>query len=135
MVVTVFKVSTQIPKPVILAECKKILTSAQQMARDDCMDKENYDFTMELHVAIRETLPLMNLRIQNAKLKGQDVSTFNKLSHRAQFVRKSWHLEVATKHAAKMKRLVQMTKKYGTIEQYWGRHTHVNKVTDQNSTP
>ncbi len=61
MAVTVFKVATQIHKPVILAEFKKILTSAQQMARDDYMDKENYDFTMELDVAIRETLPLMNL--------------------------------------------------------------------------
>jgi hypothetical protein len=134
-VVTIFKVSTQIPKPVILAELKKILTSAQQMARDDYMDEENYDFTMELNEAIGETLPPMNLRIQNAKLKGQGVSTFNKLSYRAQFVRKSWHLEVATKHAAKMKRLVQMAKEYSTVKQYWGRHAHIGRVTDQNSTP
>ncbi len=84
MVVIVFKVSTQVPKPVILAEFKKILTSAQQMARDDYMDKENYDFKMELDVAIGETLPPMNLQIQNAKLKGQDVSTFNMLSRQAQ---------------------------------------------------
>jgi hypothetical protein len=89
------------------------------MARDEYMDKENYDFTMELDLAIGETLPPMNLRIQNAKLKGQDVSTFNKLSHQAQYARKNWHLEVATKHAAKMKRLVQMAKKCGIVEQYW----------------
>jgi hypothetical protein len=134
-VVTVFKVSTQIPKPMILAEFKKILTSVQQMARDDYMDKENYDFTMELDVAIRESLPPMNLQIQNAKLKGQDVSTFNKLSHRAQYARTSWRLEVATKHATKIKGLVQMAKEYSIIEEYWGRHAHVSKVTDQKSTP
>jgi hypothetical protein len=105
------------------------------MARDDYMDEENSDFTMELDVAIGETLSPMNLQIQNPKLKGQDVSTFNRLSHRAQYARKSWNLEVATKHAAKMKRLVQMAKEYGIVEQYWGWHTHVSKVMDQNSTP
>jgi hypothetical protein len=60
-VVTVFKVSTQIPKAVILSEFKKILTSAQQMAREDYMDEEDYDFTIEIDVAIGETLPPMNL--------------------------------------------------------------------------
>jgi hypothetical protein len=135
MVVTVFKVSTQIPKPMNLAEFKKILTSAQQMARDGYMDKENYDFTMELDVAIGETLPPMNLQIQNAKLKGQDVSTFNNLSHQAQYARKSWHLEVATKHAMKMKGLVQMAKEYRILEQYWGCHAHISEVTDRKSTP
>ncbi len=134
-IVTVFKISTQIPKAVILAEFKKFLTSAQKMARDDYMDKENYDFTMEFNVAVGETLPPLNLRIQNAKLKGQDVSTFNKLGHWVQYARKSWHLEVATKHAAKMKRLVQMAKEYGIVEQYWGCHAHISEVTDQNSTP
>ncbi len=34
-----------------------------------------------------------------------------------------------------MKRLVQMAKEYGIVEHYWGRHAHVSKVTDQNSTP
>ncbi len=63
------------------------------------------------------------------------MSTFNKLSSRAQYARKSWHLEVATKHATKMKGLVQMAKKYSIIKQFWGRHAHVSKVTDQKSTP
>ena len=105
------------------------------MARDNSMEEEDYDFTMELDVAIRETLPPMNLQIQNAKLKGQEVSTFNKLSSRAQYARKSWQLEVATKHATKMKGLVQMAKEYGIIEQFWGCHAHVSKVTVQKSTP
>ncbi len=63
------------------------------------------------------------------------MSTFNKLSSRAQYARKSWHLEVATKHATKMKGLVQMAKEYGIIEQFWGCHAHVSEVTDQKSTP
>jgi hypothetical protein len=90
---------------------------------------------MELDVAIGETLPPMNLRIQNVKLKGQDVSTFNRFSHWLQYARKSWHLEVTTKHAAKMKRLVQMAKDCSIVEQYWGCHAHVSEVTNQNSTP
>jgi len=50
------------------------------------MDKEKFDFSMDIDVPIKETLPKINLKIQNAKLKGQDVSTFNKLSNHAQFV-------------------------------------------------
>jgi hypothetical protein len=41
------------------------------------MDNEKFDFSMDIDVSIGESLPAFNLRIQNAKLKGQDVSTFN----------------------------------------------------------
>ncbi len=44
-------------------------------------------------------------------------------------------MEVTTKHATKMKGLVQMAKEYSIVEQYWGCHTHVSKVTDQKSSP
>jgi hypothetical protein len=50
------------------------------------MDSEKVDFSMDIDVPIGETLHEINLKIQNAKLKGQDVSTFNKLSNHAQFV-------------------------------------------------
>jgi hypothetical protein len=54
-----------------------------------------------------ESLPEMNLCIQNAKLKGQEVATFAKLNHHAHLACKSWHLEVASKYATKMKGFVQ----------------------------
>jgi hypothetical protein len=61
------------------------------------------------------------------------VSTFNKLSNRAQYARKSWHLEVASKYATKMKHLIQMAKEYGCVKHYWGVHVHLSKVTNINS--
>ncbi len=133
-VVSIYKVSKNTPKDVLLAELEKILTMTQERARDDNMDEGDFDFSMDIDVDFGKTLPPMNLRVQIAKLKGQEVSTFNKLSNRAQYARKSWHLEVASKYATKMKDLIQMAKEYGCVQHYWGVHTHLSKVTNIKST-
>ncbi len=80
------------------------------------------------------SLPEMNLWVQNALLRGQEVTAFNKLSHWAQQGHKSWHLEVNSQHAAKMKGLILCAKEYGCVEEFWGIHAHLSKVTDANST-
>ncbi len=98
------------------------------------MDQEKFDFSMDIDVPIGKSLPAFYLKIQIAKLKGQDVLTFNKLSNRAQFVRKSWHVEVASKYANGMKELVEYAKESGCVSQLWGRHAHLSKITDQRST-
>jgi hypothetical protein len=87
-----------------------------------------------MDVPIGESLPAFNSKIQNAKLKGQDVSTFNNLSNRAQFACKSWHIEVASKYANGMKELIQYAKESGCMLQLWGRHAHLSEITDQRST-
>jgi hypothetical protein len=133
-VVTFYKVSKLTPKAVLLAELRKILLRAQARAREDDLEEELYDFAMDIDVEIVESLPAMTLRVVQAKLKGEYVSTFNKLSNWAQFVQKTWHLEVGCKYATKMKRLVQMTKEYGCFEHYWGVHAHISEVTDITST-
>ncbi len=89
---------------------------------------------MDIDVPIGETLHEINLKIQNAKLKGQDVSTFNKLRNHAQFACKSWHIKVAFKYAAGMKELVQYAKETGCVAQLWGKHAHLSKITNQQST-
>ncbi len=76
----------------------------------------------------------MNLCVQNTLLRGQEVTSFKKLSHQAQQACKSWHLEVDSQHAAKMKELKQCAKEYGCMEEFWGIHAHLSKVTDTNST-
>ncbi len=122
-------------KSVILAELKRILSNAQAKAETKGIEfYDKNDFSMEVDVAIGETLPEMNLRVQNAKLRGQDLAIFNKLSGRAQYARKSRHLEVASKHAKKMKALVQYAKEQGCVEQLWGHHVHLSEVTDINSS-
>jgi hypothetical protein len=115
-VATLYKVSKLSPKDVLLAELKKILHMAQAKAREYDLNEDLYNILMDMDVAIGETMPDMTLRAVQAKLKGENVSTFNRLSNRAQYAQKTWHLEVAGKHATKMKGLVQMAKDYGYFE-------------------
>ena len=133
-VVSLYKVSKLTPRDVILEELKKILLLAQEKARADNLDHERYDFLLDLDVEDHSSLPAVTLRIQAAKLRGEDVSTFNKLNNRAQFARKTWHLEVPSAHAAKMKSLVEIAKAYKCVEEYWGIHAHLSEVTDITST-
>jgi hypothetical protein len=85
---------------------------------------------MDLDAPLARNLPILTLRNQVAKLLGKDILIFNKLSYRAQNVRKSYHLEVASKHAGQMKKLVQYAEDAGNVNKYWGDHLHVSKVTD-----
>ncbi len=133
MVVTFFKVSTAPPKHVILTKLKRILLEAQKRVQDDLLNITTYDFTSDEVILGDASLPEMNLCVQNALLRGQEVTAFNKLSHQAQQACKSWHLEVYSQHAAKMKGLIQCAKEYGCVEEFWGIHTHLSEVTDTNS--
>ncbi len=76
----------------------------------------------------------MNLCVQNALLRGQEVMALKKLSHRAQQACMSWHLEVDSQHVAKMKGLIQCAKEYGCVEEVWGIQAHLSEVTDATST-
>jgi hypothetical protein len=75
--VTFYKVSKLTPNDILLAELKKILHMAQARAREDKLEEDLYDFSMNMNVAIGETIPDMTLRVVQAKLKGEYISTFN----------------------------------------------------------
>ena len=108
----------------------KILIRVQDMAKEDGLEDNLWDFSMDINVPISKILPEMLLRVLTAKLRGEDLSTFNRLNNRVQFAQKTWHSEVASKYATKMKGLVQMAKDYGIVEQFWGVHVHLREVTD-----
>ncbi len=127
-VVCMFRVSTATPKDAITGELKMILMKAQDLVHDQDITK--FDFSMGPEVPYEEKLPAINPRIQNAKLHGQDVSLFNKLSNRAQYACKSWHVKVASQFAHRMKELVQYAKDLGLVEKYWGKHVHLTEVMD-----
>ncbi len=127
-VVSMFKVSTATPKDTIIGELKMILMKAQDLAHDE--DVTKFVISMDPDVPYEEKLPAINLIIQNAKLPGQDVSLFNKLSNRAQYACKSWHVKVASKFAHRMKDLAQYAKDLGLVEKYWGKHAHLTQVKD-----
>jgi hypothetical protein len=114
-VVSIFKVSTATNKEVIHAEFKRILLNVQEKAQIEFMDQNKFNFSIDADVEIGKSLPEFILKIQNAKLKGQGVLTFNKLSNRVQFMRKSWHVEVASKYANGMKELVQYAKESNCV--------------------
>jgi hypothetical protein len=89
---------------------------------------------MDNGINIGQLLPPTNIRIQVTMLKGLPVNAYNKLSCHAQQARRSWHLEVDSKYAVKMKGLVQCAKAYGCVEEAWGCHAHLSEVTDAKST-
>ncbi len=131
---TFFCFSTMTPKAVLLAELRTILLQAQQRASEEALDTSTFDFALDKGIEVGKSLPLMNLRVQVALLKGIPVNAFSKLSYQAQQARRSWHLEVDSQYATKMKALVQCAKEYGCVEEYWGCHAHLSEVTDSNSS-
>ncbi len=126
MLVSFFKLSMETAKGVIIAESEKILNEAREMAAKDDDDLQyKFNWSMDLDTPMGRNLPVFTLRNQVAKLWGKDVSIFNKLSYRAQNARKSYHLEVASKHAAKVKELVQYAKDAGIVKKLLGKpHAH-----------
>jgi hypothetical protein len=121
MVVSLFRLSMATRKEVILVEPKKILIKVQNLAQQESSDMTLHNFSMELDVM--KSLPDMNLQVQNAKLRGQEVAIFSKLNNRAQMSQQSWHLKGASKYAFRMKELVQYTKESGRVNTN-GENTH-----------
>ncbi len=71
----------------------------------------------------------------NPKTPGQDTSQCNKLSWRVQANRKVFHVEWDRRFTTDIKRLAQLAKDYKLVSEMWGKHTHVSKVVDKESTP
>ena len=70
-VVSIDKVSKNTPKDVILKKLGKILLMTQEKAREANMDDDEFDFAMDIGVAIGKTIPTMNLQTDsNAQGEG-----------------------------------------------------------------
>ena len=54
---------------------------AQEKARKDDLEPELYYFLLDLDVEDTTVLPAMTLRIQAAKLRGEEVAPFNRLNN------------------------------------------------------
>jgi hypothetical protein len=77
----------------------------------------------------------MVIRLQNSKFNGQDISNYSKLSWRVQANQKVYHIECNHRYAAGIKWLAQVAKEANIVTKMWGKHAHVSKVIDKNSTP
>jgi hypothetical protein len=79
------------------------------------------------------TLPPMSLRKQIPRIPGQATEKFNHLSYQAQMARRTWHIEVETKHAVTLIELVRKAKTTNSIYEVWGRQVHFSEVADHNT--
>jgi hypothetical protein len=107
-------------KEVTLAELSKILKAALSKAQAELSPIEFFKYNFSTEPDVSKDLPDMTLQLQHAKLQGVDTSAFNKLKFYAQMACRSWHLEVASRYAPKMKLLVQYAKEASFVAQYCG---------------
>ncbi len=131
-IITLFNVSIQVPKKCLLEEYNMILMDAQKLAKN--MQLDDFDFDAN-DLPKNSTIPAINLRLQVPKLPGQDTSHFNKLEHQVSNNRRAYHVKCNKKFSAAIKRLTQLAKEFHIVTDYWGRHAHVSKVADSESTP
>jgi hypothetical protein len=103
----------------ILEEFWKVLINTQLL----CIN--NMDTSVEATMGV---LPSMAFRKLVPKVLGQDSLSFKHISHKAQFARRAWHLEVETSKVQMIKELVTKVKELGCIEAFWGKHTQVTKI-------
>ena len=131
-IITLFNVSIQVPKKCLLEEYKMILMDAQKLAKN--MQLNDFDFDAN-DLPENSTIPAIELRLQVPKLPGQDTSHFNKLEYRVSNNRRAYHVECNKRFSVAIKRLTQLAKEFHIVTDYWGRHAHVSKVADSESTP
>jgi hypothetical protein len=60
-IVSIYKVLKNTPKDVILKELERILIMTQEKAKDNSIEVEVHDFSMDIDIDIGKTLPTMNL--------------------------------------------------------------------------
>jgi hypothetical protein len=131
-ILCLFNVFTSTPKQTVLAELCDILSKAQDLAQE--MDTTEF-FWDAADLPTNSTLPALELCLVNTKTPGQDTSHYNKLSWRAQANRKVYHVECDRRYAIKIKHLAQFAKESNLVSEMWGKHAHVSKVVDKDSTP
>ncbi len=81
------------------------------------------------------SLATIELCLQVPKLPGQDTLHFDKLSWNAQANRKEFYVECNSHYAKDIKKLAQIAKEVNIVKDVWGKHAHISKVVDKDSTP
>ncbi len=132
MILCLFNIFTATNKKTVLAELCQILSTAQELAQDSNATEFFWDAE---ELPKHSTLPALELRLMNPKTPGQDTSQYQKLSWRAQANGKVHHVECDRRYATNIKRLMQFAKVNKLVSEMWGKHAHVSKVVDKNSTP
>jgi hypothetical protein len=131
-ILSLFNICTVVPKKFILDKFCTILVQAQSFVQE--LDFTKFNWNVE-DLPADSTLPAMVIRLQNPKLPGQDTSNYSKLSWRVQANRKVYHIECDRLYAANIKQRTQVAKETNMDTKMWGKHAHVSKVVDKNSTP
>jgi hypothetical protein len=131
-ILSCFNVFMQTNKSVLLTELEDILTQAQTRAQE--IDPTKFWWSANKTFK-NSSLPPIELCLQNPKLPGQDTSHYNKLSWRVQVNRKVLQVECDKKFANRIKCLMHYAKECSLVEEFWGRHAHISKVVNKESSP
>jgi hypothetical protein len=116
----------------VLQEFQAILVKVQQLAQED--NPMNFMFDHN-DLPLHSSLPAIELCLLTPKLPGQVTSHFSKLSWKAQAYRKVFHTKCDSRYSAEIKRLTQFKKEHNLVKEMWGKHAHVSKVVDKDSSP
>jgi hypothetical protein len=133
MILCLFNIFTATNKKTVLEELCEVLSKAQELAQD--IEPTNFLWDAADLLPRNSSLPALELCLMNPKTPGQDTSQYNKLSWRMQANRKVVHVECDRCFATDIKCLAQLAKDYKLVSEMWGKHTHVSKVVDKDSTP
>jgi hypothetical protein len=130
-ILCIFNIFTSTRKKTVLYEFQEILEKAMKEAQKH----DSTDFLFDFNdLPANSSLPAIELCLQNPKLPGQDTSHFNKISWKSQVNRKAYHVECDSCYLAEIKRLTQLAKESNIVKEMWGKHAHVSKVVDKDST-
>ena len=129
VVLALYYVFTGTPYNIILATIRSILEEAANLKEHERMNLEDDE---EFNAP---QIPRISIHSQVPRLKGLDVSTFDKLPYHVRENRKVLHIETDPDDEKHLKELIQFAKECNLLSLFLGKRARISEVMDINSTP
>jgi hypothetical protein len=129
VVLALYYVFTGTPYSIILKTLGSILLDATSIHEHEGMRLEGNDNYNPL------SIPGISLCSQVPRLKGVDVSSFNKLPYHVRENRKVLHIEMDPEDKKYLKDLIQLAKERNVLSLFLGKPVRLSKAMDKDSTP
>ncbi len=129
VVLALYYVFTGTPYNIILTTIGSILeeaTGIKEHERMNLEDDEEYN---------APPIPGISIHSQVPRLKGLDVSSFDKLPYHVRENRKVMHIETDPTDEKYLKELIQFAKERNLLSLFLGKRARISEVMDNNSTP
>ena len=129
VVLALYYVFTGTPYNIILATIRSILEEAANLKEHERMNLEDDE---EFNAP---QIPRISIHSQVPRLKGLDVSTFDKLPYHVRENRKVLQIETDPDDEKHLKELTQFAKERNLLSLFLGKRACISEVMDINSTP